>query len=392
MTPPPAPSSSGDETESTAIGEWIERTTGHRPRALTPIAPGLGHRRFVRIDLGGDAPWPRLVLRIDPPALRVPVRGIAPEPELEPIRALLEAHALPVPRSHGRDAARGWDLLEDVGEVSLEQAVAAVDADTRMRLYRAALALVPRIQAISATGPASRRVAAFERRLDASLIASKARKLIEWLLPECLGREASAAEGAAVEAGFAAVAEAVEAAPRRLSHRDFKAANLHLRGAAPLTADAAVDLVLIDLQGAFLAPPEYDLVCLLRDSQVPLPDAEIDAHLEAVRGALPDRPSAQALGLRFDQLTLTRVGKDLSHYMHAAREQGDARYLGFVGTGLARLRQASERLAGEGPVWRDLAHLFADLPLPAACQTAGRGYGNTPSEASRAPGSRPCER
>ena len=51
--------------------------------------------------------------------------------------------------------------------------------------------------------------------------------------------------------------------------------------------------MLLDLQGAWLAPPEYDLVCLLRDSYVELPEPEIAQHLAAIRPALPDAPAPE---------------------------------------------------------------------------------------------------
>jgi aminoglycoside/choline kinase family phosphotransferase len=365
---PPAPSQATPAASEAGVSEWIERAIGRPPHELVPISPGLGHRRFLRVVLGPDAEPASLILRIDPPAERRTVNGVAPEPELEPIRALLEAHGLPVPHAVAHDADRGWDLLEDVGDLSLEAAVARADARERIRLYRQAVHLVPRLQAISAPSP---RIAAFERRLDAALIASKARKVIDWLLPECLGRAATAVEAACIEGAFDAVAEAVADAPARLSHRDMKAANLHLRPAASATAGlAGGELVLIDLQGAFLAPPEYDLVCLLRDSQVPLPEEEVQAHLEAVREELPDAPSRDAYALRLDQLTLTRVGKDLAHYLHAARARGDTRYLSFVESGLRCWREAVARLRDEAELYRDLTRLIDDLPQPALCTSA----------------------
>ena len=73
---------------------------------------------------------------------------------------------------------------------------------------------------------------------------------------------------------------------------------------------------MIDFQGAFLAPPEYDLVCLLRDSYVELPEAEVAHLLHRVRARLPDRPEAAVFQHRFDALTLTRKGKDHARFLY----------------------------------------------------------------------------
>ena len=366
MTPDPKRRDRPDVEIDAELESWVTEVTGRSVISSEPMAPGLGHRRFFRLTLSGsDAPT-TLIARIDPPEGSSDTTGVAAEPENEPIRALLEQAGLPVPRCHGRDAIRGWDLLEDVGDTSLEAAARAADDAERWALYHEAVGLLPRLQAVTAPSPS---IPAFERRLDSALIATKARKVIEWLLPEALGRTASAVEHATVEHAFAEVARVVDEAPLRLSHRDFKAANLHLRP----NADADPNrprLVLIDLQGAFLAPPEYDLVCLLRDSHFQLPASEVDAHLRDVRPRLPDAPSSDEFQRRFDLLTLTRVGKDLAHYLNAARERQDMRYLPFVATGFAKLRAASERLREEHPALLDLARMLRDLPLPPIC-TAG---------------------
>ncbi len=284
---------------------WVAERVGREPTALEPITPGLGHRAFHRVRLREGEPG-SLVLRVDPPELRVAVGGVAPEPELEPIRALLEAAGVPVPRSFGSDPVRGLDLLEDVGDVTLETAARDASPDDRRALYREAISLIARLQRVKPpTGGA--RPAAFERHLDRALIATKARKVVEWLLPEALARPASSAERAVVERAFEQIAELVEAAPLRLAHRDYKAANIHVRPGASLEASAEGErLVLIDLQGAFMAPPEYDLVCLLRDSHVPLDAAEIDAQLEHALGCLPAPPDPETARLRFDALTKPR--------------------------------------------------------------------------------------
>jgi aminoglycoside/choline kinase family phosphotransferase len=119
---------------------------------------------------------------------------------------------------------------------------------------------------------------------------------------------------------------------------------------------------MIDVQGAFLAPPEYDLVCLLRDSYVELPDAELAAHLDAVRPALPDAPDAETFARRFDLLTLTRKGKDHARFLYAARERGDRRYLVHAPATVRYLHGAAARAARRDARLADLAALLHELP------------------------------
>ena len=140
------------ELES-ALRALVHTALGCDATSFEPIAGQIGLRRFLRVRLaprpGGPA---TLVARIEAPedpASRPP--GTAPEPPLEPVRRLLEAHGLPVPARFGGDTAAGIELLEDAGERSLASAVAGVGAERRRALYQEVCALLPRLQRI--TGP-----------------------------------------------------------------------------------------------------------------------------------------------------------------------------------------------------------------------------------------------
>ena len=334
----------------------VSAALGRAVAAIEKIEAGLGARRFYRVLLTGDDAPRSVVARVDAPEdPRLRPKGVPPEPPLEPVRALLESAGLPVPACLHR--AEGWMLLEDVGDTSLEVASSGLPGAEVESLYREACELVPRLQAV---GPAPE-VANFERQLDAALFSYKAEQVVEWTLPWAgLRRPEAAGEDAAVREGFAAIAEIAADAPQRLSHRDFKAANLHLHP----RNEAGTRLVMIDLQGAFLAPPEYDLVCLLRDSHVELAEPFVTRLLESVRPRLPDAPSLEAFALRFDLLTLTRNGKDLSRYLYAAKTRGDDRYLALVPRAVRTLRDAAERCTSVSPAIDRLAEVFLSLPLP----------------------------
>ncbi len=329
------------------------RAAGLEPLDIEWIPGALSLRLFARIHLRSSA-HATAVARIEmpeDPAGRP--AGAAPEPPHEPIRALLERAGLPVPRRLGGDPAAGIELLEDVGSLPLQSAAAALAPAARADLYREACELVPRIQRIArASG-----VAAFARSLDAGLFAYKADLVVRYGLA-ARGRSATPAEAAAVRDTFAWIAAQMADAPQRLAHRDFQSANLFVRAGA-LRGDR---LRMIDVQGAFLAPPEYDLVCLLRDSYVELPEAEVVAHGEAVRSALPDAPDAESFARRFDLLTLTRKGKDYARFLYAARERGDDRYLAYAPTTVRYLRRAAARASARDRRVADLAALLHELP------------------------------
>lgn len=337
------------QTES--IRAAVANATGKAIDRIEALVGGLGPRHFLRALLAPDG---SVIVRVDEeedPAARP--AGVPPEPPLHPLVSFLSAADVPVAASLLWDEAAGITVLEDVGDESLEAAVHRMGVgDPRVTaLYREACRIPARLQAL----PPDPALPCFARRLDAALFAYKAEQTIEWALPTGRGRALDSAEAECVRRAFRRIGEEAMDAPQRLAHRDFKAANLHLH---PRDGH----LVMIDLQGAFQAPPEYDLVCLLRDSHVPLdPDLEWALFDEAC-ALLPDAASPAEHRRRFDLLTLTRVGKDLARYRFAAETRGDRRYLPLLGNAARSLRAAAARAAAWHPEYAALCELVDALP------------------------------
>ena len=319
------------ESEARRIVALARGWLGEEIASAAPLAGGLGLRSFFRVRTASGRSAIARVEAEEDPAGRPP--GIPPEPPLEPIRALLERAGLPVPKSLAR--APGVDLLEDFGDESLATFAACAARPETERRVAHALDLLPRLQRLRDDGSG---VEAFARRLDAPYFAYKADLFARYSLPEALGRAPRASEEAALRDAFAWIGEQAARAPQRLSHRDFQSQNLLVR------ADGSLGL--IDLQGAFLAPPEYDFVCLLRDSYLELSERFVASELARVRPALPDAPSARELEARFELLTLTRKGKDHARFLYAAKERGDARYQAFAPRTARVLGRAARRAAG----------------------------------------------
>ena len=323
------------------------RAFGQEPRAIERVPAGLGLRRFWRLRF--DAPPYRVIARIEAdedPAGRP--AGAAPEPPLEPIRAHLAEHAIRVPSRLASDAAAGIELLEDAGDVTLES-VASTDAELARELVARVADDVVRLQAI----PPAAGVAAYRRQLDAATFAYKGELFAEWSLPVALGRDATAAERAEVAAAFRFIANESLAAPQRLAHRDLQSRNLLVHGD---------EVVWIDLQGAFMAPPEYDLVCLLRDSYVEWPEATVEAVCERVRPRLPDAPEPDAFAARFALLTLSRKGKDHARFQYIEAVRGQTPDPAHRATTVRHLKRAALQVANEAPALERLSGWIEALP------------------------------
>lgn len=345
----------GSSATRAALATAAAELLGKDVRSIEEIPSGLGLRRFYRLQLG-EAPH-SLIARVEAaedPAGRP--AGVAPEPSLEPLRSYLERHGLPVPRRWAGDTRQGIELLEDCGQLNLERAV-ALAPEHRAVWIRRTLEQIPLLQRV----PADPSVPAFSRHLDQALFRYKADLFCEWSLPCGLGREANAQETQVVREAFDWIAQVAADAPQRLAHRDLQSRNLLLAGPEPDTR-----ITWIDLQGAFLAPPEYDLVCLLRDSYLVTPEPEVTAELQHIGPALPDAPDRDTLRQRFDLLTLTRKGKDHARFRYSAMRRGREAELAHLPETTRMLRRAATATAGLGPELERLAELVLCLPETAS--------------------------
>jgi len=356
-------SGEGDADQAALVARDHERLRAvvveHLGRTLVraePMPAGLGTRRFHRLFFAEEPT--RLVARIedDGAAPRGPKTDwpAAPpwrdEPPLEPLRTILADAGLPVPRSALHLADAGIDLLEDVGDTNLLD----VSANERAARTLDACELVPRLQALEAD-PAD--APAFGRSYDATLISTKAWKFLNWTIPMLLHRKPEPAEVEAITALFEHVATLAGDAPKRLAHRDFKAENLHL----VRSPDGHGRMVMIDIQGAFLAPPEYDLACLLYDLQVDHDEAFVQDALARTRPLLPDAPEEGLFGERSDALALARLCKDVSHVVHAGVARGDRRRWREISRGLALIERIAGRRAHTFPGLRVLTSVTSAL-------------------------------
>lgn len=355
--------SAENQSDRRRIEAVLRDRLGRESDSIEVVPAGLGTRRFYRVRFAAGTPA-SLIARLEPEVAHTarPAADDAPawlpEPRLEPLRSFLEAAGLPVPRSFGSEPAdsRGpaLDLLEDVGDDTLADRAGSA----REALYLEAAHLVPRLQALTPPPAGAPAIPAFERAFGRALVRTKAWKVIHWLWPGLLGRAASRSERETIETGFDSIAKLLEAAPQRLAHRDFKAENLHLTTRAP---DGREELVMIDVQGAFMAPPEYDLACLLHDLQVNLEEALVESIFEQVRPSLPDGPEAGPSRQRFDAISVVRVAKDVAHVVDAGLRRGDRRRWHEIPRGLELLEASVGRLEHTFPEIRALSSVIHTL-------------------------------
>lgn len=224
---------------------------GWADAAQIPLPSDASARRYVRLRRGAES-----AIVMDAP----PERGERLDRFLAVGRWLL-AQGFSAPRILGADEARGFLLLEDLGEVLFAR---LLDDDPAQEspLYHLATDF---LSALHDCPPP-----AFLSRGDGAWLGGLVRLLGDYYLP-ALGRDAAAAEGLAQM--VAAQFDQLNDLPPVLSLRDFHAENLLYLPDRTGVQRAGI----LDFQDAFATHPAYDLVSLLQDARRDVtPQTEVD--------------------------------------------------------------------------------------------------------------------
>ena len=156
----------------------------------------------------------------------------------------------------------------------------------------------------------------------------------------------------ALRAEWASIVDELASEPRVLCHRDYHSRNL-------MWFDGALHV--IDFQDARMGPDTYDLVSLLRDSYVDLPEALVDDlityYYALSRGGEAPPPAAAEFRRRFDLMALQRNLKALGTFGYQTVSRANPVYMQYVPRTLAYVRRALDR----EPRFARLAELLGGL-------------------------------
>jgi aminoglycoside/choline kinase family phosphotransferase len=217
----------------------------------------LSTRRFWRITVAGDsAPSSAILVDLGPDEIPGYARALqlVSEPLAEPpwltVHRFLTTLEVPVPALYAVDRPRRAMLIEDVGEISLVEAVRHQPSETA-NLFRLAIELLLLFHV--------KGTLALSERLLPDRIAYDER-LFRWEFKEFLdlGCATLHADPTALTPELDALAGELGRLPRVLSHRDFHGQNLFVK-----RQSGAAILRVIDFQDALMAPAAQDLAVLL---------------------------------------------------------------------------------------------------------------------------------
>jgi aminoglycoside/choline kinase family phosphotransferase len=298
-----------DTTVPAGITGYLER---HRVDAarVVPLTGDASDRRYFRVI---PRSGPSFVL-----ALYATPFDYATLPFVN-VTSLFEAMPVPVPRLLGDAGDLGVLALQDLGDVTLQAQLGAASADERDRWYAHAADLLVTLQR-RGRELADPRYVPYGIAFDVEKLTWEMDFFVRHFLEAYRGVDLAPATRDALRGALRTIVEALAAEPRVLCHRDYHSRNLMVAGDA---------LYVIDFQDARMGPDTYDLVSLLRDSYVDLPEALVDRVMTRFASAIGAR-DVDAFRDRFDLMAMQRNLKALGTFGYQAVTRANPVYAQYV--------------------------------------------------------------
>ena len=298
--------------------------------------------------LAGDASN-RLYFRVEPDRDETRILALLPGP-FDPgelpfleVSKLFEAIPLRVPRIYEVAGDLGILLLEDLGDLLLQDAVERGCTEGRKNaLYRESVSMLVRLQARGAElSREGRRFGPFRIAFDDKKFGDELAFFRLHFLEGFSGRALSDRAARELDSEFRALASELASQPYALCHRDYHSRNLILCGG---------ELAVIDYQDARMGPRCYDLASLLNDSYV-----THQAPLVREMKELFSRETGADVGAEYDVAALQRNLKALGTFGYQISARANDVYRRYIPQTLALVRANLEA----NPRWDRLRSALA---------------------------------
>jgi aminoglycoside/choline kinase family phosphotransferase len=304
---------------------YLERSgLASRSARVVPLTGDASDRRYYRVLMPNAAP---IVLSLYAAAFEVETLPFVN------VAKLLERMPVPIPKVLGHAGDIGVLALEDLGDMTLQAHLGAASASEHADLYRQAVALIATLQE-RGTALESPEYLPYRMAFDVEKLSWEMEFFTKHFIEAYKGVLISPADRDVLKEEFTGIVEELAGEPRVLCHRDYHSRNLMLHDER---------LYIIDFQDARMGPDTYDLVSLLRDSYVDLPEATV-SDLIAYFLALKGVPSSEARFMeRFDLMALQRNLKALGTFGYQTTARRNPVYIQYIPRTLRYVRQNLER-------------------------------------------------
>jgi hypothetical protein len=294
------------------INAYLEQSglASKRPRVV-PLTGDASDRRYYRV-LVPDAP--SIVLSLYATGFEIEKLSFVN------VARLLSRMPVPIPTVLGHAEEIGVLALEDLGDVTLQAHLGAVTPAEHAARYRQAVALIATLQkrGEELSDPA---YIPYTIAFDVEKLGWELDFFTKHFIESYRGVVIAPSAYDELRLAYRELIEELAAEPRVLCHRDYHSRNLMLHDDK---------LYIIDFQDARMGPDTYDLVSLLRDSYVDLPEHTVD-ELIAYFLALKGRTGAEtAFRQRFDAMAIQRNLKALGTFGYQTTARRNPVYIQYI--------------------------------------------------------------
>jgi aminoglycoside/choline kinase family phosphotransferase len=331
---------------SSGLAAFVQEFLG-KPGSFTPIAGDGSKRAFWRIgDSKSDFFW---VTMENAPTDEYTKRENAAYLH---IGRHLRDKGLPLPEIYRFDLDKGWFIMEDFGDVSLQ--IACERAQERVQFYLPVVEILFEQQTRGSEGFNTAWTCQTEtydrhvmRRYEVDYFKEVFLGMYLGFRKEWLGLESSFNH---------LIEEASKADNRFFLHRDFQSRNIMITGSK---------VGILDWQGGRLGPLAYDLASLLIDPYTPVPDPEREAlytrYCQLLRQKQPERLAS--FEKSFPYLALQRNLQILGAFSFLSKVRGKTYFEDYIPGALKSLRCLLEQVRdGNLSSLKDLANSIPDSP------------------------------
>ena len=313
---------------------------------LTLVAGDASNRRYFRLQRGNTS----YIVAEAPPATEKNEAFVA-------VRHVLSRAGVTVPMIHAVDYARGYMLLEDLGDHSL---LPALNTETVDSHYQQAFFVLDKMASIGSCGWP-------DGAYDHALLSEELSRFPAWFVEGLLDYSVDAQERQLLERFNAALIDSALEQPLVLVHRDFHSLNLMLQPGG--------ELAVIDFQDAVVGPVTYDLVSLLRDCYIRWPADKVErwalSYRQQLRNSGQLTEVEEELFLRwFDWMGLERHIKVLGTFARLHLRDGKPGYLDDLPLAIDYVEEILLKYADEEAIFSEFYGWFRARLSPLIAQQA----------------------
>ncbi len=223
-----------------------------------------------------------------------------------------------IPQIKGFNPQSAIIVLEDLGDKTLYSEFGSLKMDNLKMVYQNLIDEMIKFQ--KAAKPDFPCIA-FYRKYDSEMCMWELEHFREWGIEVFLDKEVPFSERELINSFFEIISETFLREKFCFCHRDYHSKNIILKNDS---------INIIDFQDALLAPAQYDLASLLRDSYVKLDEEVIDSLVDYYVAKFGNIIDGKDFRRSLDMISIHRNLKAAGRFVFIERKKSNSNYIEYI--------------------------------------------------------------